>query len=129
MGDSFCIQKMTSPGLMVGLCTCNTLKLTVFSPCIDASAQQSVTYGSTGRRVFQPRRFFSAEPQETLTLALSRREGAPLSCRPSAVADAGNRAPLNWCRAEAEKAARDPSDDAVAGGGDRSWPFSLAYAS
>src|SRR5919201_1724190 len=32
----------------------------------------------------------------TLTLPLSQREGATLSCRPSAVVDAGNGAPLNW---------------------------------
>src|SRR5438445_1426760 len=40
-----------------------------------------------------------------LTLTLSQREGGTLSCAPSAVADAGNGAPLNW----------RPSVDAVAG--------------
>src|SRR5262249_27859212 len=44
-----------------------------------------------------------------LTLPLFQREGGTLSCAPSAVADAGNGAPLNW----------RPSADAVAGGGDK----------
>jgi Uma2 family endonuclease len=47
--------------------------------------------------------------------APGQEEGAPLSWRPSADAVAGNGAPLNWCRSEAEKAARNPSTDAVAG--------------
>src|SRR5262249_13992943 len=49
-----------------------------------------------------------------------------LSCRPSAVADAGNGAPLNWCRAEAEKAARNPSAVAVAEEGTERTPALLS---
>src|SRR5262249_56234935 len=47
-----------------------------------------------------------------LTLPLFQREGGTLNCAPSAVADAGNGAPLNW-RASA---------DAGAGGGERKGP-------
>src|SRR5262245_7763175 len=58
----------------------------------------------------------------------SDREGRPLSWgrggyadgahpEPSAHAVAGNGAPLNWNRAEAEKAPRNPSADAVEGNG------------
>jgi hypothetical protein len=43
-----------------------------------------------------------------LTLTLSRREGGPLNCAPSADAVAGNGRPLSWA----------PSADAVAGGGE-----------